>query len=159
MTVDARKDNPTCLAVGVVAVALFAGGCGRRGTWTYQGQFHDAVVEADRVVVRDGGFRYEGDPDDHAVLFEVTDPTEIEELRENLEFENRQQRSVCPCLGYPGVDWYRGNRRIAHASIQHGRAIRWGGFQADARLTEESSAWLVQWLLDHEIDEDKMMLE
>jgi hypothetical protein len=185
MTVDARKDNaawPSALSqatgapvgrpcrvvhlrldrylpVGVVAVALLAGACGRQPTWTYQGQLHDAVAEADRVVVCDGGFRYDGDTDDHAVLFEVTNPGETEELRENLEFESRQVRSVCPCLGYPAVDWYRGNRRIAHTSIQHGRAVRWEGFQADARLTEKSTAWLVQWLAGHEVDEGKMMLE
>ncbi len=185
MTVDARKDNATwpslssqetgppagqpccivhlrrnkCLAAGVAAVALLAGACGREATWTYQGQFHDAVAEADRVVVRDGGFRYGRDTGDQAVLFEVTDPGEIDQLRENLEFESRQQRYVCPCPGYPGVDWYRGNQRIAHTSIQHGRAVRWEGFQADAQLTEESSARLVQWLVEHEVDEGKMMLE
>ncbi len=147
------------LPVLAVALALLAAACNRRPTWKYRGQFHEAVAKADRVVVRDGGFDYEGDTDNAAVLFEITSPGGIQELRDNLEFKSGQERSVCACPGYPRVDWYRGKECIAITSIQHGRAVRWEGFQGDARLTDNSSAWLVRWLVNHEVDEDKMRLE
>lgn len=146
------------LPVLAVAIALVAGACSSRPTWTYRGEFDDAVAEADRVVVRDAGFDYEG-TGNAAVLFEVAAADGVNELRENLQFESGQTRSVCPCTGYPRVDWYRGKRRIATTSIQHGRAIRWKGFQGDAQLTEESRAWLVQWLVDNGVQEEKMGLD
>ena len=74
-------------------------------------------------------------------------------------FQSGQERSLCACSGYPGMDWYRGKQRIALTSIQHGRAVRWEGFQGDAQLTQESGAWLVRWLVQHEVDEGKMALK
>lgn len=142
-----------------VALMLLAGSCGGRATWTDEGRFDEAIAEADRVVVRDGGFDYEGNTGGDAVLFEVTDLKEVLELRGNLVFEKQQQLSVCPCLGYPGVDWYQGKARIALTSIQHGRAVRWREFQGDVRLTEESGAWLVRWLIEHGVNRAKMGLE
>jgi hypothetical protein len=147
------------LPVLAVALTLLAGSCGGKATWTDEGQFDEAIADADRVVVRDGGFNYDGDTGRDAVLFQVTDLKEVQQLRENLVFEKQQQLSVCACRGYPGVDWYRGEDRMAITSIQHGRAVRWKGFQGDVRLTEESGAWLVQWLTEHGVDEAKMALK
>ncbi|NQT12571.1 MAG: hypothetical protein HQ582_07480 [Planctomycetes bacterium] len=147
------------LPILAVSVALVGGACSRRPTWTYESQFHDAVGQADRVVVRDGGFDFDGNTDNQPVLFEVADPGEIKELYESLAFESGQERSACPCNGYPRVDWYQGGERIAVTSIQHGRAIRWIEFQGDAQLTKESAARLVPWLVEHGVDKARMELE
>jgi hypothetical protein len=147
------------MPVLAVAIASLAGGCSGRPTFTYQGEFHDAVAKADRVVVRDGGFDFDGATDHSAVLFEVTDSGEIAALCENLQFKSKQKRSTCYCAGYPRVDWYGGREQLAITSIQHGRAVRWEGFQGDADLTQESGAWLVEWLVEHGVERDKLMLE
>jgi cytolysin (calcineurin-like family phosphatase) len=63
---------------------------------------------------------------------------------------------MCPCNGYPRIDWYRGKERLAIVSVQHCKAIRWKGFQADATLTSKSSQWLQEWLADHGVDREKM---
>lgn len=147
------------ITVPAVTIALVAGACSRRPTWTYESQFHDAVALADRVVVRDGGFDFDGNTENPPVLFELTDPGEIKELCEGLAFESGQERSSCQCNGYPRVDWYRGGEQIATTSIQHGRAIRWIEFQGDAQLTEESAAWLVPWLVQHGVDQARMEID
>jgi hypothetical protein len=147
------------ISVLALIIALVGGACSRRPAWTYENQFHDTVGQADRVVVRDGGFDFDGDTDNQPVLFEITDPAEIKQLCEGLAFETGQERSTCMCNGYPRVDWYRGEERIAVTSVQHGRAIRWIDFQGDAQLTIESGAWLVPWLVEHGVDEARMELE
>jgi len=57
-------------------------------------------------------------------------------------FQPEQTTRSCECVGYPGIDWYRGRERIAVTSVQHYRAIRWKDFPTDAVLTPESAAWL-----------------
>jgi len=147
------------ISVLAVAIALLGAACSRRPTWTYESQFHDAVGPADRVVVRDGGFDFDANTDSQPVLFELTDPRDIKDLREGLAFQTGQERSSCACNGYPRVDWYRGAEQIAVTSIQHGRAIRWIDFQGDAQLTEESAAWLVPWLVEHGVDQARMEID
>jgi hypothetical protein len=55
------------------------------------------------------------------------------------------------CCGYPAIDWYKGDYRLALTSVQHGGAIRWRDFPGDASLTKESSEWLIDWFLEHGI--------
>jgi hypothetical protein len=107
--------------------------------------------QCDRVVVRDGGFDCCGPVDDDKVLLEITDPNKLDELMKNIEVQKYHTFRGCGCCGYPGVDWYKGNERLALTSIQHGHSIRWKGFKGDAYLTEDSSAWIIHWLKKHGI--------
>jgi hypothetical protein len=124
--------------------------------WTQQGEFHKAIAEADRIVVRDGGFNGPQPVERQKILFQITAPTEIREVYEKLQFPAQQETRSCACFGYPGIDWYRGKQRLAMASVQHCRAIRWEGFPSDAALMPESAAWLKQWLIGHGVKEDAM---
>jgi hypothetical protein len=144
------------LSAALAVAMIVSGGCSRRPAWTYQGNFHAAIAEADRMVVIDAGFDCYGRDTKAKVLVEVSKPDEIRQFAENIEFQKGQTLGCCPCNGYPRVDWYQGKQRLATVSIQHGQAIRWKGFQADAKLTSTSSRWLVQWLTDHGVDAVKM---
>jgi len=130
--------------------------------WQYHGAFHAAIRNADRIVVRDGGFDCCGAVDDDPVLFEVVDPQSVAEVFTNLQFKRDQIVTACLCCGGPGIDWYRGNRRLALTACQES-ALRWRGFPgplyrsfsgrrssySDAKLTEESSRWFKNWLDAH----------
>jgi uncharacterized protein (UPF0248 family) len=140
----------------LLAVTAVLSGCGERPGWEYRGEFHQAIAQADRIIVRDGGFQEVAGPRGDRVVFELTAAAEIKEVLEKLQFEKRQEISVCPCSGFPRLEWYQGKKRVAVTSIQHGRAVRWKGFLGDAQLTEQSAAWLVSWLSGHGVDENKM---
>ena len=123
--------------------------------WTYEGEFHKSISAADRIVIRDGGFNY-GEPfDGQRVLFEVSDPLEIKGVYGHIKFKSPQILGACLCCGHPGIDWYRGQKRVASTSVQHGLALRWDGFPGpvnkygDAQLTDDSAEWLVTWLAKH----------
>jgi hypothetical protein len=141
----------------LVSAALASVGCSsRQEGWAYRGQFRDAVRESDRIVVRDGGLNGPLPLDRQKVLFQVTNPAEIREVIENLQFQPQQSAPSCACWGYPGIAWYRGRQCLAVTSVQHCRAIRWKDFPTDAVLTKESAAWLKQWLLRHSFKEEKL---
>jgi hypothetical protein len=122
----------------------------------YQQRFQSMASWADRIVVRDGGFNCCGPVDHQGILFEVTDATEIAELRKHIELMPGTPGGGCMCCGYPGIDWYRGSQRLALTSLQHGRALRWKGLPGDASLTEESAKALRDWLKRHGISEGRL---
>jgi len=140
----------------MVAIGLAVAGCGRQSAWRYQGELHKLIAGADRIVVRDGGFKDADGSTDDRILFEVTAPSQVKEVLENLELRKKQDLSRCACPGYPRLDWYQGKQRIALTSIQHGRAIRWKGFRGDAQLTGKSAEWLVHWLSRQGVDPNKI---
>ena len=115
----------------------------------YQWRFDAVAAWADRIVVRDGGFDCCVLVDDQRILFEVTDVQELEEVRKHIQLVPETPDTACMCCGYPGMDWYRGPRRLALTGLQHGAAIRWRGFPMDARLTKASAEWMVTWLVRH----------
>jgi hypothetical protein len=130
----------------------------------YDQPFHKAIAGADRIIVRRGGFNCCGPVDNNPILFEITDSAEVAEIASQLQFvsrtTNNSSRESCQCCGYPGMDWYKGDTRIALTSIQHGQAIRWRGFTTarwfgrrigygDGPLTPTSQQWLKGWLAAH----------
>ena len=119
--------------------------------WQYNGEFHKVIEQADRLVVRDGGYNCCGPVDNQAILLTITNPREIGELHRIIEFETHQPWSACMCCGYPGLDWYRGKKRVALTALHHGRAIRWSEFPGDAQLTPRSSQAIVDWLAERGI--------
>jgi len=126
--------------------------------------FANLIAQADKIVIRDGGFNCCSSIDKQKVLFVVTDKDEIETVRNNIRFAKDAPRGMCMCCGGPGMDWYKGNGRMLTA-FQHGVAIRWSGFAAprkpfrkrdaygDFTLTEESQAWLKEWFKSHGLED------
>ena len=144
------------VAVAAVVTALAAMLLRPHPDWVYSGQFHAVIKDADRIVVRDGGYDW---PDAVAalpVLFEINDSKQVNEVRQRIVFERNQYADVCGCHGYPVIEWYQGETRIVLVSLQHGEAIRWGGFSGDAYLTRKSGQWIVQWLIGHGVPKPEL---
>ena len=108
-------------------------------------RFQEAVAEADRVVIRDGGFGCCTKPERDPVLLVLTDTKEIAELRGIFKFKDRGSNSECMCCGHPGIDWWKGDEILARTAVQHLTALRWKRFNGDAELTPEASEALSAW--------------
>ncbi|TFH14389.1 MAG: hypothetical protein E4H02_09990 [Lentisphaerales bacterium] len=128
--------------------------------------FFACIRDADRLVVRDGGFNCCTSVRRNSVLFTITDPAELGNLRTHIQFVpfTNELTGGCLCCGWPGLDWYKGRSRLALTSVQHGHAIRWKQFGTsglgpfrhggDVPLTIESTIWLTKWLRDHGVTND-----
>lgn len=108
-------------------------------------RFQAAVAEADRVVIRDGGFGCCTKPERDPVLLELKDPKEIAELRGIFRFKDLGSNSSCMCCGHPGIDWWKGDKLLARTAVQHLTALRWKRFNGDAELTSEAAEALTAW--------------
>lgn len=162
----------TVVLVAVVAVVALWGKDGLRALvrhtpYRYDGSFHRTLSDADRIVVRAGGFDCCGSVKHDPLLFSVTDPKAVAEVAAHIQFEPitvvNSFAESCLCCGYPGMDWYKGKTRIALTALQHGRAIRWNGFTTarflgiaigygDLPLTAESHDWLEKWFEGRGVD-------
>ena len=129
--------------------------------------FTRAIASANKIVVCAEGFDCCKTFVGTNILFVVTDSVEIEAVRNNIRFPEDTPIDHCMCCGWPNITWYRGNKKLAMTSVQHGHAIRWHrfsqcrllGFQigyGDADLTGESQAWLKEWLESHGISREEI---
>lgn len=109
-------------------------------------RFALAISGADRVIIRDGGFCH-GDPDREPALLVLTNKAEIAAF--NKMFRLAGSRPPCRCCGYPGVDWWKGGKRIVKSAIHHGFALRCTGFPGDLGLAPGSRAQLRDWFKRH----------
>ncbi len=133
--------------------------------WVYRSRVFDGlrsrafaaiIRDADRIVIRDGGGGCCRDPTVEPSLYVITNKTEIAEF--NAMFSFSHVESPCMCCGYPGIDWWKGNRRIALTSVHHGNRLQWSGFSGNARFTPESSQRIRDWFMKHcEMDLEKDM--
>ena len=170
MKMKHRKIVMSCLGVCILGAVTYGIGIFHYGSVnfitaivTHQKQeraFAKMTASADRIVIRDGGFDCCGPVDEEDVLFVVTDKDEIKTIRDNIRFIKNGGERVCMCCGGPGMDWYKGDERIALTAFQHGQAIRWRGFAikdfcsyGDHPLTEESQAWFKEWFKSHGVEE------
>ena len=103
---------------------------------------------ADHVVIRDGGGLCHSNSDREPSLCEITNKEEIAGLNALFRFSGSKLLR-CRCCGYPGVDWWRGGKRIASLSIHHGEAVRVDGEGFDWRLTRDSGQLIEKWLKEH----------
>lgn len=126
--------------------------------WTCGRKFQNRVASTDRIVIRDGGFDCCEPVAGQKVLVEITNKNEIDLVLKNIEFGPVQPRTHCMCCGYPGIDWYRGRKRLALTAIQHGEALRWRDFPGDAWFTAESSLWLMRWLIGNGIKSEEFKI-
>ena len=135
--------------------------------WTNAAEFHATIKNADRIVVREGGFdccRSARELDTLKVIADVRDRHEIRDVYEHVVFDTSQdQLDACMCCGDLGIDWYRRGRRIALTAFHERGALRWKHFRcgyrfpgwsmaADAPLTGESTEWVKRWLVRHGAD-------
>jgi hypothetical protein len=120
----------------------------------YLGQLHKVIAPADRIVIRFGSLGPPVEVDRCKVLFEVTDPAEIREVYDNIQFEENQSRRNCACWGWPVIDWYEKDNRLAMTAVKHGKAIRWAQMSYDLELTETSQQWLKAWMAKKDVDLD-----
>ena len=136
----------------------------------YRLPFHPAIEHADRIVIRADGFNCCGPVDETNILFQVTAADEIADVRSHISFlaltTTNSFQETCMCCGSPGMDWYRGSKRLALTAIVHGGKIRWKRFSTgrfmgirvgygDALLTEESEQWLREWLSSHGVRDEE----
>lgn len=113
--------------------------------------FATLIAQADKIVVRSGGYVCcTTNVDNQPILATITNATEIAEFNAMLRFHRRYPYlSNCLCCGYPGVDWWIGERKIVLSSVQHCQALRWKGFSGDMPFIKESSEELEKWLIGH----------
>ena len=116
--------------------------------------FLAAISNADRVVVRNGGYNCcNKDVDNDNVVLTITNAADIAAFNRMFQLKDKGN-SGCFCCGFPGVDWWRAGQRVALTGVQHGKAIRWRGFSFGDRLfTDESARELGNWLSRHSLDE------
>jgi len=117
-------------------------------------RFQAAVAEADRVVIRDGGFGCCTKPESDPVLLELREPKEIAELRGIFKFKDLGSNEGCMCCGHPGIDWWKGGEKLAQTALHHGKTVWWDGFTWDFVLTEKSQKEIAAWLSSHSIPQD-----
>lgn len=147
----------------ILAVLLMA--CGARYALSIDPNvpFVDATDGVDRIVIRSGGHDCCGnDVDSQLVFIEITEPAKVAEFSRHIRFKRRYPSlfgsvSRCRCCGYPGIDWYRGGKRVALTSIQHGSAVRWSDFgHYDEELTPQSMHWLSTFMRSNGIPETQL---
>lgn len=111
--------------------------------------FFKTIAEADRIVVRDGGFDYcvpEETIDRQQVIAGLSNAAEVAAFTAMIRFEDRPSRGEqCLCCGHPGIDWWKGGERLALTSMQHRQALRWHTFSDDYPFTAESAEALARW--------------
>ena len=109
-------------------------------------RFASAIRDADRIVVRDGGCG--ANLDKEPALYVITNKAEIAAF--NGMFKFASVHSSCKCCGYPGIDWWKGDKRIALTAIHHGQALRWrGGLPGNVRFTRSSAQRICDWFKEH----------
>ena len=117
---------------------------GRTRTLAFQAE----IADADRVVIRKGGGGCHGDPDKDDVLYVITNKTELAEFGKMFRFSGSSM--PCACCGYPGVDWWKGNKRLVLSAIHHGHALGVKGFPGiNLRLSSSSRLALSKWFKEH----------
>ena len=110
--------------------------------------FFKTIAEADRIVVRDGGFDCcvsEEAIDRQPTLAVLTNAADVAAFTAMIQFEDDPGGGQCMCCGHPGIDWWKGSERLALTSVQHGQALRWHTFSDDYLFTAESAESLARW--------------
>ncbi|WP_277558031.1 leucine-rich repeat domain-containing protein [Ereboglobus sp. PH5-10] len=136
-----RKQHPDCVV-----------------QYDWAAELRNVISSADRFIVRTGGTchrRY----DKEKIIFETVSQDEIAGLISLITIDGKTSNGVCMCCGTPTMEFYKNGKLIAMVGIQHGRALRWGGWPADAVLTEESIKQFTEWLYARGVKEPSEEIE
>ncbi len=120
------------------------------GNMTMEESFYATVADCDRIAIRNGGYtccsRVGKD-----ILVEITDPDEVKAFIEAIKFTSPSWLS-CKCCGYPGIDFYCDDERLALTAVKHGETMRWQGFgMAEVYLADDTRQFLAEFFRRHDI--------
>lgn len=113
----------------------------------WNGTLRKALRRVTRLRVRSGGLCHRR-PGSEQTLLDTADVARIRALIDGIEVDARSSGFKCMCCGNPTLELYEGNRLVVELGFHHGMSLRWKGWPADGRLTEQSATFLVQWLTD-----------
>lgn len=116
-------------------------------------QFAKMAEKADRIVIRNGGYNCcRKNVDDQEILCVITNAAEIAEFNSLFKFRGGGSANFCMCCGYPGIDWWCGDKKLALTALKHRRSLWWDGIGGVAPLTIESAIKVQEWFACHGID-------
>ena len=140
------KKNLTLL-ISFFAFVCFAGSK-RTTKLTVNERVNKILKGVDQIVVRDGGDiccvsakKTLKQP----IFFTVNDSKEIKKVLDNLKFINKISDNSCFCCGYPGIDFYKGERRVFLTGYEHGFGLKTKG--RILTFTKETKLMMARWLL------------
>ena len=117
----------------------------------YNLKFQNIIKNADRIVIRDGGYDCcIKDVDAQPRLYVITNAAEIAAFNRLFRFRP-ELPDDCACCGYPGIDWWQGDRKLALTAVKHGHGLKWKGFHGAKAFSNWSNHHLHQWFADHAI--------
>ena len=115
--------------------------------------FAEMSEKADRIVIRNGGYNCcRKNVDNQEILYVITNATEIAEFNSLFKFRRGGSANFCRCCGYPGIDWWCGDKKLALTALKHKRSLWWEGIGGVAPLTIESAIKVQEWFTCHGID-------
>jgi hypothetical protein len=120
--------------------------------------FKKRIAQADKIVIRDGGVNWDLPTDKDPVLCTIVDPKEIAAFNKMFAFVEKadwQPSDIgqqCRCQGGPGIDWWKGEEKLAQTALHHGKSLWWGGFTWDFFLTPPSKDAVAKWFSAHSLD-------
>jgi hypothetical protein len=92
-------------------------------------------------------------PDKNLMLFKSSDSNVIRGLADNIKLSRFGAEHYCACGGDAKFEFYKEGHLALDFTFHHKYKIRWRGFHKDIKLTKESAAYLVNWLLQNVKDE------
>ena len=120
--------------------------------------FKARVARADKVVIRDGGVRWDAPTDKDPVLLTLTSRSDVVAFRDLFEFDPGSGKvplrigQPCRCDGGPGIDWWCGDEKLAQTALHHGSSLWWEGFTWDFFVTDAARDKIAAWFSAHTID-------
>ena len=116
----------------------------------------EATSGADRILIVDDGLYSYDSANGADTLVTITNLEAIAEFNARLRFRPTLDPGRCSCSGYPRLEWYRGKERVAFASVQHGKRLRWKGFGYDVPFASETVRWWKQFAQENRIPDGKV---
>lgn len=121
-------------------------------------RFSKMSEKADRIVIRKGGYNCcQKNVDGQEILYVITNASEIAEFNSLFKFRGGGSENFCKCCGYPGIDWWCGDKKLALTALKHKCSLWWEGIGGVAPLTIESIIKVQEWFARHGIDLDSTM--
>jgi hypothetical protein len=108
----------------------------------------DALACANRIRVRTGGLCHR-ELADEKLLFEVSDPAEIQAALPFFQVQEDDAMGSCMCCGNPTIEFWRGDQLVTAVGFHHGSSLRWHGWPGDGSLASAGAAGLCGWLAKH----------
>ena len=73
-------------------------------------------------------------------------------FRAMFKFKDVGENGGCMCCGFPGIDWWKGDKLLARTAIHHLKGMRWKGFYGAAEFSPEAETLLRAWFSARSIE-------